>query len=209
MSWVIASVVRPLKAERNDLQCSLWTYTEAFKDCCRCLFSAVGILLSYLFHFLILGLQEPFPSTGSISDNLSLSVPDLHTTICLMGIRTKLILFKSICIEYLGVACAWLTEEKYEGQCWWFLLISASIKWEMARQLGRHEERRTVSQIYLHWGCKYFCGRHGSSYDVKMVLTSPGEGTVLLPLKHLYLFNQERLLSSTLAIPSIIWLLIH
>lgn len=106
MSWVIASVVRPLKAERNDLQCSLWTYIEAFKDCCRYLFSAVGILLSYLFHFLILGLQGPIPSIGSISDNLSILVPDLHTTICLMGIRIELILLKSIYIDYLDVACA-------------------------------------------------------------------------------------------------------
>lgn len=92
-------------------------YMKAFQDCYICLFSAVGILLSYLFHFLILGLQGPIPSTGSTSDNLSLLVPDLHTTVSLKGIRIELILFKSIYIDYFGVACAWLTEEKYERQC--------------------------------------------------------------------------------------------
>lgn len=151
MSWVIASVVRLLKAERNDLQCSLWMCIEAFKDCCRYLFSAVGILLRYLFHFLMLG-----------SKGLSLPLVAFQTTclfyyltyilLCLMGIRIELIPFKSIFIDYLGVVCAWFTEEKCERHCWWFLLISASIKWEMAQQLGRCEERKTVSQVYLHWG---------------------------------------------------------
>lgn len=49
LPWVTASVVSSLKCrERSDLQPSLWTSIEAFKDCCRYLFSAVGILLSYL-----------------------------------------------------------------------------------------------------------------------------------------------------------------
>lgn len=37
--------------------------------------------------------------------------------------------------------------------------------------------------------------RHGSSYDLKMVLTSPNQRTVLLPLKHLCLFHQERFIN--------------
>lgn len=129
LSWAIVSVVRPLKAERNDLQCSLWTYIEALKDCfrcnlgCRCLFSAVGILLSCLFHFLILGLQGPFPFAGSISDNLSLSVPDLHATICLMGVRIELILFKSIYIDYLVLPVPGSQKRNMKGM----LMVSINI----------------------------------------------------------------------------------